>query len=475
MAQQENVFLEWSRGTGKSTVLAKKMVDFAVDMPRSSIALVGATYSQILTRTLPSTIQGLELLGYKKDVHYFVGRKAPASWKWPEAYQPPLNYEHAIHWYTGTTFHMISLDMANGGRGLNVDGVIGDEAALFDYDRLFANVLATVRGNLDRFRGNPLHQNSLFASSVPMTVKGKWLLKMEAEAKTDPKKILYLRADSMHNYRNLGPKWFRDNKRIMTPMIYNAEIRNIRPGKLENGFYPQFKDDRHCRDDFNNGYLMGLDWDTKKAMEAGCRADGDLVTGQPLDIACDYGASFNGVVTGQEAYREYRYLSAMHRLSPHLIDEVIEDWCKYYQWHNCRIVNYYYDQTAKGGGHSETFKDMVVRVLVKNGWTVNEIDIGAVPSHHDRYLFWGIAHQEKDSRLPVFRYNTTNCKWMVLSINNAGVLQGRNGFEKDKRPERNKREDQSETTHYSDAHDTLGYAKFGGLTSSSAGDFILPY
>ncbi|OFY87848.1 MAG: hypothetical protein A3F72_02965 [Bacteroidetes bacterium RIFCSPLOWO2_12_FULL_35_15] len=474
MAPQPHIFLEWARGTGKSTVIAKKAVDFVTELPRSKIALVGATYSQMLTRTLPSTIQGFARLGYYKDKHYFVGRRAPAKWKWKEAYEPILDYTNAIHWFNGTTFVMVSLDMVDGGRGNNVDGAIGDEAALFDYDRLFNNVGATIRGNKDIFGKSPLHENTLYATSVPMTAKGKWLFKMEEEAIKDPASIMYLRADAFHNFKNLGAKWFKENKRVLTKMIYDAEILNIRPGRIEGGFYPQFKEDKHCRDAFNNSFLISLDYNFAKAKAANCLADGDRVHSEPLDIACDYGASFNGVVTCQEVGREFRYLSALHRLSPFNIDTTIQDWCDYYKEHGCKVVNYYYDQSAKGRGHTETFRDMVVRVLTANKWTINEHDIGPIPDHKDRYNFWYLAHQENDSRLPVFRYNESNCKHLILSMNNAGIVEGKNGFEKDKRPERVKKLDQSETTHFSDAHDTLGFAKYAGSLSTSSGDYNLP-
>lgn len=474
MGPQPNKFLEWGRGTGKSTVIAKKAVDFVSELPRAKISLVGDTYSQILTRTLPSTIAGFEKIGYFKDKHFFVGRKAPAKWKWPEPYEPLLDYDHAIHWFNGTVFPLISLDMANGGRGLNVDGAIGDEAALFDYEKLFNNVLTTIRGNTDRFKHSPLHQNTLFATSVPMTNKGNWLLKMEQEAMKNPNDILYLRADSFHNYKNLGPKWFKECKRIMTKMIYNAEVLNIRPGKVEGGFYPTFSEDRHSRDAFDNSYLQSLDYNLEKAKEAKCLADGDLVKDMPIDIACDYGAKINTLVAEQEVGGESRFLNAMFVKSPEIIEKLIQNFCDYYQPHRCKVVNYYYDQTAKGGGHTETFAQTVVRVLVANGWTVNEHDMGKVPSHHDRYNFWSLAFQGGDHRLPTFKFNQTNCKYLIVSINNAGVLQGKNGFEKDKRPEKAHGAIDEETTHFSDAMDTLGFYKYARRTSASMGDYNLP-
>ena len=49
----------------------------------------------------------------------------------------------------------------------------------------------------------------------------------------------------------------------------------------------------------------------------------------------------------------------------------------------------------------------------------------------------------------------------------AGAIEGRNGIEKDKRPERREGQDQAEATHHSDAGDTLGYFKFRSRMKSS--------
>jgi len=45
-------------------------------MPRSSGAIVAATFKQALTRTLPATFHAFNRLGYQENIHYYVGRKA---------------------------------------------------------------------------------------------------------------------------------------------------------------------------------------------------------------------------------------------------------------------------------------------------------------------------------------------------------------------------------------------------------------
>ena len=474
-APQKHKFYEWGRGTGKSTVLAYSIKEKPIQMPRGNFFLVGETYSQILTRTLPSTISGLEMLGIYKDVHYFVGRKAPARWKWNEAYQPPGNYDHAIHWITGACTHLISLDMINSGRGLNTDGGDGDEAALFDYERLFNNVLATNRGSSPNLKDAPLFLSTTFASSVPMTNKGKWLYKMEEQAKQDPTKIFYLRADARHNMDNLPEEWFRENKRVLPRLIYNAEILNIRPDKVEGGFYAQLDESKHVADYFNNSFLLGVGYDFERAKSAGCLADGDLVPGMPIDISFDWGTHINTIHAEQE-YDGVSYgLKSMFVKAPNTVDVLVDDFCKYYSAHNERTVIFWHDHTAISKGNTGvSFADIVIAAFVKNGWNIISRYIGKAAGHHDKFLFWGEFLKGKDRRLPKFTLNKTNCKYLIISMQQAGVLQGRNGFEKDKRPEHQKNATHEETTHFSDAADTLYYFKYAHRLKDNQGDFHLP-
>lgn len=474
-APQKHKYFEWGRGTGKSTILSWSIKEKPFQMPRGSFFLVGSTYSQILTRTLPSTIQGLEKLGIYKNVHYFVGRKAPAKWKWPEPYEPPLDWTHAIHWINGSVTHLISLDLSDSGRGLNTDGGDGDEAALLDYEKLFNNVLTTNRGHIDIFGKCPLHHSTTWASSVPMTNKGKWLYKMEEQAKLFPNEILYLRADARHNMHNLGKDWFKENKRVMTDFIYNAEILNIRPDKIEGGFYALFNEELHTRDNFNNPFLLNLGYNIGFAQKAGSQADADVDPDKPLDISFDWGTNINTLVIEQEAFGESRGLKSMHVLTPNTVDVLVNQFCDYYRYHKDKRVNFWYDHTAVSKQNTGTsYKDIVCETFIKRGWLVNQLYKGQAPSHHDRYLFWSVFLKGEDKRLPKFVVNKTNCSDLIISIQHAGVKQGRNGFEKDKRPERQKNAIHQHATHYTDAADTLYYFKYAPRLHSHRGDFALP-
>lgn len=471
IAPQRKKFLEWGRGTGKSTIIAYQIKEIAHQMPRSSSLIVGETYQQILTRTLPSTIASLERMGFYKDLHFFIGKTAPKSWKWQEPYEPTGKYDYYMHWYTGAGFHLVSQDRPGSGRGLNTDAVIGDEMTLLDFEKLFNDALATKRGNIDRFGKCPLHQSEFFSGTVPMTNKGKWVYKMEEEAKKSPNEIFYIRASAEENRINLGENFFKDNKRRLPTLIYNAEILNIRPDKVEGGFYALLNEEKHTYSAYNYTYLDSLDYNVTEA-HLNSKQDNDVNHDQPLELAMDYGAHINVAVVGQESMNTFRFLNTLYVKHPFRINDLINNLCDYYSTHRNKTIYYYYDHTAvfTDASRTITYADEVINILRSRGWTVIPVYIGQAPSHHKRYLFWGIALSD-DKRMPHIQINKHNSKVLLISMLHAGVKEGRNGFEKDKRPERNTNIDQSETTHPSDAADTLLYGKYS-TTLTTHTDYI---
>ena len=465
LSKRKTTYLEWGRGTGKSTVFGIRLKDCVNQMPRAKIAIPGETYKQLLTQTLPSTIQGLEMLGFKKDLHYFVGRKPPEKWRWPEAYEPPLSYENSIIFYNGFTAQMISLENESGGRGINFDGAMGDETGSMDLTRLTNNVLGSIRGNEDRFKHTFLHQSKLFAGTTALTLKGRWFSEQVEAALKDPTNILHIKATSFMNAHNLGKEYFKTCLRMMTTIQYNAEIKCIRPDQIENGFYPNFSEEKHTYDSSNVNYLLDLEGNIGDGFKDNCRTDSDLRTDVPIDISCDWGVTINTMVCGQDKLfaNEYRYINALHVLSPQTLTDLANKFCDYYEMHGRKEVNFYYDHTAvgKSAAGGLTYAAQMAKALRDRGWIVAEYYMGQAPYHRTKHLFWNQAFMEDGSdKLPAFRFNKNNCKFLIVSIQQAGATEGRDGIEKDKRPERRQSQRQEEATHYSDAMDTLAYFKF---------------
>jgi len=470
VAKQKKRTVQCGRGSGKSTGAAIDITDTIEDMPRSKNFILTGTFQQALTRTLPSTVKALEMFGLVKDLHYFMGRKPPVSWKWPVAYEPPLDPKHSIFFYNGTCYDLLSQDTNS--RGANYSNGLADEGQDLNNEKTQSQVIPTMRAEFRRFGHKVTYRRFSMYCSMPRNRKGEYIFEFEKLALEFPEEYLYISAPSRINAYNLPPDWFTDQKRILLPSEYNIEIENIRPKQVTGGFYPQFDDRKHTYVNFNNDYLDGvIDNNNGYKPEAfermNCLQDADLRINEPLDISMDYGSWFNGIVTGQEDNRayEFRFISAVSIDENDTFEDLLHQWCTYYVPHKEKVVRYWYDHTARDhDARAEEYPEIVRRVLTSYGWTVIDMYIGQQPSPDDRYKFMAALYQGNNSELPSVTMNTYHCKWLIVSINGAKAKEGSKGIEKDKLDEKNHKIDQRTTTHFSDAHDTLLMGKYASRT-----------
>jgi len=468
LAPQRIRVTQVGRGGGKSTGAAIDIKNVVYDMPRSKNFILGETYQQILTRTLPSTIKALEMLGFYKDLHYFVGRLPPKNWKWNSPYEPPLDAMHTITFFNGSCYDLLSQDTNS--RGGNYSSGMVDEAQDIDQGKLESQVIPTMRGEYERFKNRRTYRRLSMYCSMPRMRRAEWIFQYQELAKQFPLDYLWIEGPSAINAHNLPPDWFKDQQRILLPSEYDIEIRNIRPKKVIGGFYPLFNDRVHTYIDFNNDHLDGIidnnnGYNAQAFEQLNSLQDNDVQMDQPLEISFDWGAWFNGVVTCQEYNNVFRYLSAMSIDESERIEDLVTKWCTYYRFHRNRNVHFWYDHTAIGkNGIGATYAEIVTKTLISHGFNPIHFYIGQQPGHDDRYKFWGYAHKGDHPNIPKFIYNRHHCKYLIISINNANIKQGRNGFEKDKADEKNRNIDQRTTTHFSDAHDTIALGKYGART-----------
>ena len=503
----------WSRATGKSTLIAWLMHLIVTKMPRSCWALVGSTYAQILTRTLPSTIASLERLGYLKDVHYFIGRKPPVGWNWPEPFERPVRYDHFIIFYTGAGFHLISQD-GNGSssRGVNLDGYIGDEALLLDRDKLGTDVIAANRGNKDRWPGCQLHHGKFLFSSMPWGDTGKWLLEEAAYYERDgqnfglvrerlialqlefvdarsvktrlglyeeilalsaqlafypnprtlmrngrevKKGMLYSEANIFDNLTNLGIPYLEEQRREMSDFMFLIEILNQRPKSVEAGFYPLLRA-HHAEECPNTTYVTGLDFDLEKLAVRDSRLDGDCRAHQPLRVSVDWGSSISTMLVAQvhADIGEYRFLKGLYVKHPKLIKDLAALFTTYYANHVNRVVELIQDNewgSSRRPDSDLTYNEQLIEELRAAGWRVRVLDQGRAPDYAVRYKLGMDLLGEQDARQLRIRFNKNNCKDVLTAMSLAPVRQGSRGqIEKDKSSEKKKTVPGQEATHFTD-------------------------
>lgn len=473
---KKKIFLEWSRGTGKSFVLSWFMREMVIQMPRASFALVGSTYQQILSRTLPSTKEGLALLGLFEGIDYVVGKNG-YKLGFKEPFQAPDKWDNIIHFSNGAIFQLVSLDNPNSGRGLNAYAVLGDEAALFDYERLFNNVKTTNRSKKKIFENATLLGAEIYASSTPLTKKGKWFTDAEQLAIKNPKEYAYIKASSLINKDNLRKGWFKEMKaEAPSEVIFNAEILNIRPTEILDGFYPQFNQEKHCYTKYNNDYLLALT-ENYTPQSFNCLQDADIETGLPLRLSIDWGI-FLGSVTAQKLPKEFRTLNNHWVKGIKDEEDLINDWADYYEPHPTKIVYLYYghDGNATVTKNSrETYGQKIASHLRKRGWQVIDKSQNKPPARHNtKYILVNTLLKQNVSRLPKITFNEPNNQDLIISIERAQAKEGKNGIEKVKKDERNASMKQEHTTHLSDAWDIIIYEEYKDILQNQSRFLDLP-
>jgi hypothetical protein len=522
IAAQENYFI-WGRGTGKSTgALAPFSLRNILSMPKSNGILLGATYEQILIRTLPPLLAGWEMEGYKEGVHFFVGKFAPSRWKWEKAYVHPLKAQYYIHFYNGSGIYLISQDRAGSANGLSADWLVGDEAKLLKYDRLSEETIPTLRGNNLYFGNLYNHLSTMFTTDMPKNPSGQWILEKEQlvdrehidqilkfaiyveELKyklltenrpTVRKRIqkeinkinLHLNearkgtvyvdyASALDNVDVLGLKYLKNQKRILSDLDYRTSILNMPITQADTKFYAHFDDEYHTYTAPNYGHIDTLKLDYRN-IKKDCRWDSDLDKHKALDVSLDYNAAINSLVCGQEDNPYlYKILSSFYVKHPDRVKELIVKFCDYYAYHKRKEVNYYYDHTAVATNAISdiSVSDVVTATFIELGWKVNRIYIGQASSHYSRFIFFGSLFKEDNPKLPRITINATNADSYIVSLNNAGTRKDKGDIKKDKRPELNINIAQEKTTHLSEAGDCLLYSLFSNRMQEGIGTFDAP-
>lgn len=479
MSTAPTLILEWGRGTGKTTIYGHRMLKIITEMPRSTGLFIGPTYQAILTRIVPSLIQGLEFFGLYQNLHYFIGQKPPMKWRtgWGVAYQPPVKYDRYITFWNGTGFHLISQDVPGDGRGLNSDCILGDEAGLLNGRKLQEATDPTLRGtNTSEFKKSHLFGSKFYTSSTPLTQDGQWFVDYEQKAIKEPDKINFIPATCEHNMHNLRPGYLEDAQReAIYSWVFDAEYKNKRPKFRKDSFYLLLDSDRHCYDNFNYSY-----YDTVgKAQD--CRGDADCIRGVPLILGVDWGAAINSLTVSQNlaSIMEFRTIKVFYVLGENkeIQDDLFRDFHNYYQHHDEKLIYLWYDNTGNNrtGNTRVTRAEQAKAQLDALGWNVVLMTVGGSNPHHDlKYQLWELILKEADHRIPRYRMNRSNCRYLYLSMHNARTAQGRNGeLKKDKSSEGSKNLPRQEATDLSDAEDAKVFGMFQHLLAGF--DQFIPF
>ena len=477
-------------------------------MPRSTGGIICETYQQALTRTLPGTLAALEDFGYKRNVHFYVNQRPPKSANFQTPIINPPSYEHSIIFFNGSIWRLISQDRPGTSNSLTLDWLFGDEAKFLDYDKLKDETFPANGGYTGHFGHLPWHHSMLFISDMPTSKKGSWFLKYKEMAdeeviqvihgiihemwriknryQEDPKPyhlrrlkelhkklnelrsiaIYYREWSSIQNLLVLGEKYIKQMKRDLPPLVFATSIMSVRVTRLRDGFYSGYNENLHSYTAFDNSYLDSLNYNFKKASKESCLQDGDLDRNRPICIGLDYNANINWLVVGQRSGLKMHVLKSFYVKYERKLNELIDDFCSYYEQHQSREVIYYYDNTALGTNYAvgnDDFASVVEHRLDFHGWRVTRVHIGNPVPHKDKHMWLDQAFKGLKWLFPMFNRNHNEA--LLLAIEQTGTRIGSRGFQKDKSGEKlaESEEDQLEfRTDGTDAFDTLfiGMNKF---------------
>lgn len=497
MANQE--YHVWGRRTGKSHGLTgPRSITNIFQMPHSYGAYIGPSYKMMLTQTLPTTLAAWRYFGLYENIHYVLNRKPNDKWNWPKPFIEPRNYENTITFYNGSIVVLISQDKIGSSNSRSLDWIIVDEAKFINYDRFKTETLPALSGSVDsirQYRNHHRFKSALYCTDMPVLKKAQWMFDFEQKmdksliedilmmrkkiAKLDNtsewrqlfgnqinnlrrEALYYSEASVIDNIKVIGEKYLRDQQRNLPEFEFRTAILNIRPGKIENGFYSALNEN-HYYSAANISYLENImakdQFNFKKASQVDCRMDGDLDITKPIGIAFDYNANINWIVAGQADNLQLKVLKSLYVKTPRKIRELVNEFCDYYDQHSKKHVDYFYDATALKGNYAvsdEDFSDVVTDQFNKRGWQVNRIYIGAPMKHNLKHMYIDQALKGQKYLYPTF--NKENNEHLIFSLEHTGVKINNKGFEKDKSGEKleettgNPLETRTDST---DAFDTL--------------------
>lgn len=489
------------RGIGKGAIQARRLQSCFQGMPGSMGGFVAPSVKRCLTNILPSMLIHLERWGFKRDLHYVVGRRPWRKLHWKSPIFTPANWENTISFYNGSVCNIISQDRSGTSNSMSLDYLIIDEAKFIDFEQLKDETFQANRGNEMYFRHFPLHHGMTITSDMPVTKRGSWFLsykdkqdpelvkviegiiyqiwKLRAKMAKRPELheaiskrlddlnrqlnffrshcLLYKEYSSIENLALLGEEFIRRAKRDLPPLTFATSIMCQRIGIAADGFYGGLREDVNLYTAPNESVLNlhNLAKAEGGVIPNDCRMDADRDDRAPLLIAFDSNNLINWLVVGQVQGSKLRILKSFFVKYERKIPELLEDFNAYYHFHRRHQVIFYYDSTMVGtnwGLHYNDPHKEVIKSLRSMGWAVRDVYLGNPMNHIEKNALINNMFRGR-ARLQVF-INRDNNPDLFISITSAGVYNGK----KDKRGEKlaETEEDKLEArTDGSDAFDVV--------------------
>ncbi|MEP7319713.1 MAG: hypothetical protein ABI921_13255 [Panacibacter sp.] len=474
------------RNSGKTSAgIGLRVLHLSQVMPGAQILLFSDTFERLQDVLVPGILSFLEHnVGMVEGVDYVCYKAPPEHWKKPLF--KIKKFDKVISFATGFCICLASQKVSGSANGYNAFALIVDEAKFIHEEKLNTEVLPAVRGNImgrmlfghlpeycskwyftDKWgenikwilkKRNLVDKKSLNALTVLMreimrlqkihddhsssATKAKYkkqidYLQSRANA-IRRKQVYFCDALPYENMMVAGKKYFRDQKRDLSPLEYDVAILNYDPDRVPNVFYPSLSRKQHFYKDVD-----------------------DVDTNKPLLIAMDYQWRITPMVVAQlgnlpgSIYKTLNFVAGIHTLHPNGgIKQTVDLFCEKYKDHACKIVHYFHDHTAIGKRpDGESFYDTGTNRFIENGWIVVDQYIGKAPTHHERFQdFIDIIALQGDMGV---MFNEVEAEFLIKSMQQAGAISVSGMTKKDKSKEKNLKYPAEEQTDYSEAWDQL--------------------
>jgi len=489
-----------ARRFGKSFGIVSRRIKRNVQwMPGSTGAFVASSFKQARTRTLPAALSGLAEAGFIENIHYVIGKRPPTKLGFRKPLIPVQNFDDVVTFYNGTQMVIISQDVRMSSNSLTLDWIVGDEAKGLDYDKLKDETFPANGGTMRYFSDCPWHHAILFVSDMPVLKSGRWLLNYREKSNPEvidcitglvaqrwdvvatwqdgPRKedklrridkllselrriaVLYREWSIFENIDVVGIQYVKQMKRDLPPLVFQTSILSRRIERLQDGFYPNFRESLHTYISNNNTPLQDAGYSLEPGIDYGCLLDADLDLKAPISIAFDYNANINWLVAGQRTGSILRILKSFYVKYQRKLRELVDDFCNYYRAHLTKEIVFYYDSTALGSNYAvaeDDFKSVIIEQFHKHGWTVDSQFIGRPLPHNQKYNIINDGFKGAKHLMPMF--NKENNEALLTAISLAEVDISPLGFRKQKGGEKlaESEDDPLEfRTDGTDAFDTL--------------------
>lgn len=454
------------RGSGKTTTESFEQYDCMVQMPRSRGFLASSTYGQLLTSTLPAVEAKWAEFGLIEGEDYVIGKKPPAEFI--KSLDEPRKYENVISFANGRRIQLMSMDRPDTQRGGSyTDGAV-DEAALVDHDHVAKVLIPSLRGFIREFRSYRRGQIRLY-TSIPWKPSGYWTLEYEEKAKKQPLLYNFTEGNAMDNVHILGEDYIERLRSELPYLEFLIEVMNERIRKIPDAFYHNFDADKHT---YTGRYLYG---EGGRGIEVVALKDEHYREDDAIDLSFDFSGYFNCATAWQS---NLRVVDNSRRITEHCLhqfsvksqegktNELVDKICTHYLKHKTKAVRLY----GEPRGHDprpdnpKTLFQQIADRFRANGWIVEiRVRNGQVKPHHERCIYMNDVLEENNPLLPMLRFNDLACKDVIIAMQ---VTATTNGYQKDKKSEKDRAFPQEQAPHFTDTVDYFLMQKYGHLTAS---------